>query len=301
MPIHLPPISRRQFLARSLAAGAGLAFRPTLFAADKPIDADFWALLSDVHLAADRSLVARGVNMAQHFAQASLDLVSLPARPAGVFINGDCAFESGEMADYAVLADLLKPLRKEQMTIHLALGNHDNRHRFWQAFPDANSSKRPVTEKYVALIPTSRANWFVLDSLETTSSTPGLLGPGQLSWLAKSLDANKEKPALVLVHHNPGISGNLGLKDTTAFFEIIRPRNQVKAYIFGHTHAWRAEQDSSGIHLINLPAVAYVFREGEPSGWVLATLETAGMKLELRCVDPTHKAHGQIVDLKWRT
>lgn len=301
MPIHLAPISRRRFLLKSLAAGAGLTLGRRLFAADKPEDPDFWALLSDIHLAADRQTVSRGVNMTGHFKTASLDLLALPARPAGVFINGDCAFNDGEMGDYGVVADLLKPLREAQMTIHLALGNHDNRHRFWQAFPEANGAKRPVTEKYVSLIPTPRVNWFVLDSLEQTAQTPGLLGHEQLAWLGETLDANPEKPALVMVHHNPGIAGNIGLKDTTALFEVIRPRKQVKAYIFGHTHIWRVEQDKSGIHLVNLPAVAYVFRAGEPSGWVGATLTQNGMKLELHCIDPTHKDNGQVFNLKWRT
>ncbi len=44
-----------------------------------------------------------------------------------------------------------------------------------------------------------------------------------------------------------------------------------------------------------------LFREGDPAGWVHATLRRGGMKLELRCIDPTHKYHGQVVDLKWRT
>jgi hypothetical protein len=300
MPIHLAPITRRRFLLGSLAASLGWALPRRLFAAAKPEDPDFWALLSDVHLAADRGVVVRGVNMTNHFQNASLDLLSLPARPAGVFINGDCAYHSGEMGDYGVLADLLKPLREAQMPIHLALGNHDHRHRFWQAFQDATAEKRPVVEKYVSLLSTPRANWLILDSLDKTASTPGLLGQDQLTWLGQTLDANPEKPALVLVHHNPGFSGNIGLKDTKALFEIIRPRKQVKAYIFGHTHTWRVEQDSSGLHLINLPAVSYVFQAGEPSGWVAATLGQAGMKLELHCIDPTHKANGQTFNLKWR-
>lgn len=300
MPIHLAPISRRRFLARSLAAGAGFALRPSLLAADKPVDPNFWALLSDIHLAANRATVSRNVNMTQHFTSVSDELLSLPARPAGVFINGDCAFNRGEMGDYALLAELLRPLRAGQMPIHLSLGNHDNRTRFWESFREAKEAERPVVDKNVSLLPAPRANWFVLDSLETTASTPGLLGADQLHWLAKTLDTNADKPALVMVHHNPGVAGNIGLRDTVALFEIIRPRRQVKAYIFGHTHDWRVTQDSSGIHLVNLPAVAYVFREGEPSGWVHATLETDRMKLELRCVDPTHKAQGQIVDLKWR-
>ncbi len=300
MPIHLPPISRRRFLSRTIAAGAGLALSRGLFAATKKTDSDFWALLSDTHLAADQKQLGNGINMAEHFKQVSLDLLSLPKRPAGVFITGDCAFNRGEMGDYATLIEMLKPMRAEQLPIHLALGNHDHRERFWQALQEENVAKRPLADRQVALLETRHANWFILDSLETTLSTPGLLGHEQLEWLASALDANTKKPALVLVHHNPGLTGNLGLKDTAAFLEIIRPRQQVKAYIYGHTHTWRVVKESSGIHLINLPPVAYVFSEGEPSGWVRATLKSDSMRLELRCLDIEHKANGQVVDLKWR-
>ena len=60
------------------------------------------------------------------------------------------------------------------------------------------------------------------------------------------------------------------------------------------------DQDSSGLHLVNLPPVAYVFREGDPAGWVHATLERKGMRMEFRCLDASHKAHGQVVNLRWR-
>lgn len=300
MPIHLPPISRRQFLLRSLAAGAGLALGPALQAATKRTDPDFWALLSDVHLAADPKQLGRGINMTDHFTTVARELIALPKRPAGVFISGDCAFNSGEKGDYAQLTSLLGPLRGEQMPIHLALGNHDHRERFWEVLEQEKAAKRPLADRQVALLRTPRANWLVLDSLEKTLSTPGLLGQEQLDWLANALDENRKKPALVMIHHNPGLTGNIGLKDTTALLEIIRPRKQVKAYIFGHTHKWRIWQDDSGIHLINLPPVAYVFQEGDPAGWVHARLEGKGLRLELRCVDATHKDHGQVVKLDWR-
>ena len=103
-----------------------------------------------------------------------------------------------------------------------------------------------------------------------------------------------------MIHHNPGISGNIGLKDTAALFEVIRPRKQVKAYIFGHTHVWNVWPDESGIHFVNLPPVGYVFQEGQPSGWVHATLEEKGMRLEMRCLDKAHKVHGQVHNLQWR-
>ncbi len=301
MPIHLAPLSRRRFLARSLAAGAGLVLAPELRAEAKAVDEASWALLSDVHLAANKSLIFRGINMTDHFNHVARELMALPQRPAGVFITGDCAYNRGETADYGLVKELLEPVRESQMAVHLALGNHDNRERFWGAFQDEAQATRPVPDRQTALLKTPQVNWFILDSLDKTQSTPGRVGPEQLKWLADALDANPSQPALVLVHHNPGIDGgNMGLKDTHRFLEVIRPRKQVKAYIFGHTHHWSVEQDSSGIHFVNLPPVAYVFREGEPSGWVHATLQDSALRLELRCVDPSHKAHGQVFNLAWR-
>ncbi len=301
MPIHLAPISRRRFLRQSALASALLALKPTLWASSRRTDTHGYALLSDTHLAANRGLLARGINMTDHFTQVGRELLGAPRRPAGVFSTGDCAYNSGASGDYTVLSELLAPLRADGMPIHLALGNHDSRERFWEAFPNEKTARGVVEERQTSLVATPRANWFMLDSLEITQATPGLLGAAQLEWLTQALDRNRVKPALVLVHHNPGLDGGGdGLKDAAALLEILRPRRQAKGLIFGHTHRWKVEQDPSGLHLINLPAVAYVFQKGEPSGWVQATLERKAMRLELRSLDPAHPAHGQVLRLAWR-
>jgi 3',5'-cyclic AMP phosphodiesterase CpdA len=271
-----------------------------LLAAGKHSDRHSWALVSDTHVAADRAKVLRGIAMAKHFEQAAKEVLALPTPPAGVLISGDLALNSGEAGDYATLRELFAPLRAAQ-PLHLALGNHDHRERFLAAFADAVPQERPLVSHVVSVIPSPRANWFLLDSLEETLSTPGLLGEAQLAWLAKALDAHRSKPAIVVVHHNPdGKNGVYALKDTPRLLEIIRPRKQVKACVFGHTHVWRAWQDESGIHCINLPPVAYVFNPGDPAGWVHATLERRGMNLELRCIDPAHRLQGQRLELQWR-
>lgn len=302
MPIHLPPLSRRVFLRRSLITGVGLAVGPELFAAGRDTDANAWALLADTHIAADPKRIERAINMTDHFKTVSQELLALPQRPAGVFIVGDCAISKGEPGDYAALTSLLEPLRGGGLPLHLALGNHDQRENFWAALEAKQAAKRPVADKQVALVNSPLVNWFMLDSLEQTLATPGSLGAAQLAWLAETLDANPDKPAVVLIHHNPGTAESIrGLKDTEELFQVIRPRSQVKAFIFGHTHNWKVTVDPSGIHLINLPPVAYTFLESNPSGWVQATAQRDGLKLELRCIDPSHKEHARIVDLKWRT
>jgi hypothetical protein len=300
MPIALPPVSRREFLRRSFLAGAGLLAAPGLLAATRRTDPDSWALFADTHIAADRAKVQRGIAMAKHFEAAAAEVRALRKKPAGVLIAGDLALNSGEAEDYATLRDLLVPLRAE-LPVHLALGNHDHREHFLAAFAEAVPKERPVETHVVSLVPSARANWFLLDSLEKTLSTPGQLGEAQLAWLAKALDAHRDKPAIVVLHHNlDAKNGAFALKDTPRFLEVVRPRRQVKACVFGHTHVWRHWEDESGIHCVNLPPVAYIFNEGDPAGWVQADLERRGMKLELRCIDPKHRLQGQELELKWR-
>jgi len=286
-------------LRGALAAGAGLTFAPELLAAARPTDANSWALLADPHIAAAPASVNRGVNMTEHLAAVAKEVTSLTERPAGAFVLGDCAFNKGLPADYAQFSKLLDPVRASGVPLHLTLGNHDERENFWTAL-QKQKVKRPIADRQAALVSTGPVNWIMLDSLAKTLQTPGLLGSEQLKWLAETLDANRTKPAVVLLHHNPGVEGNIGLIDTPALLEVLRPRKQVKAWVFGHTHHWNISQDESGLHLVNLPPVSYIFRDGDPSGWVHATSRQDGMKLELRCVDQQDKAQGQVVDLKWR-
>jgi 3',5'-cyclic-AMP phosphodiesterase len=301
MPIHLPPLSRREFIARSLTAGATLALSQRLWAASAPVEANSWALISDPHIAADRAKLGRNINMADQLGAVVQDVLGQPRRPVGALINGDLAFNTGESADYGTFAEIVQPLRAARIPLHLGLGNHDNRERFWTALRADTSVQRPLADRQAAIIPAGRANWFMLDSLDKTNSTPGLLGPTQLAWLAEALDAHADKPALVMVHHNPRTDPKKPtLIDEDAFYAVIRPRRQVKAFVFGHSHQWSVQKDPSGIHLINLPTTAYLFEPNRFPGWVLAQLEPASLKLQVRCLDVKRAEHGQTVDLAYR-
>ena len=306
MPVYLPPLSRRKFLLGSVAAASGLLFDDALLraaAADAPAPADpnRFALLSDVHIAADRATISRKANMAEHLTKVVGELAPLSPRPVAGFVNGDLALGTGESGDYATLLDLLRPVREAGLPLHLTLGNHDHRDRFRAAVPEGERGANPVKERQTYLVESPRANWYVLDSLMETNKVPGTVGEAQLKWLGEALDAHADKPALVMVHHNPDREDPTrgGLTDTVALLDLLAPRKQAKALIFGHTHAWSVKQED-GLHLVNLPAVAYVFQEGYPIGWVDVKLAEGGMAMELRCVDPTDKQHGEKHALKWR-
>ncbi len=299
MPFTLPTISRRRFLT-SATAGAAACLTRGVWAEDRVCDPNRFALLSDTHISGDPQTVARGINMHDQLQAVVREILASPPAPADVFISGDCAYLKGLSEDYATLLEVLKPAREAGLPIHLAMGNHDHRERFRQAFGEAVRKASCLEEKHVLVVPSPHANWFVLDSLDQTDKTPGTLGGDQLQWLARALDQAPDKPALVMVHHQPDDRPVVsGLVDTRALFEVLAPRRHVKALFFGHTHVWLVTE-REGIHLVNLPPTAYVFSPGQPSGWVDVRLTAQGMTLELRCVNPQHAQHGQRVELKWR-
>jgi 3',5'-cyclic AMP phosphodiesterase CpdA len=315
VPIILPPISRRRFLAGAVAGGAGLLLRPPAFAAPAPAletDANRVALLSDPHVAADRALVARGANMFDNLTRVCAEVLepvptSRPSAaqnklPAAVIINGDLAYLKGFPADYATAVEAVKPLRKAGLPVHLTLGNHDDRANMLAGIKavEKQGVKEPVEGRHVQVRETPLANWFLLDSLDAVNATPGVLGEKQLAWLSSGLDERAKKPAIVMVHHNPDEKEKpSGLRDTKALLGVILPRKQVKALFYGHTHVWELKSQE-GVHFINLPPVGYVFKAGLPSGWVDARVTDSGMTLHLRCVDPKHPKHGEMRDLEWR-
>ncbi|MEZ0390507.1 MAG: metallophosphoesterase, partial [Verrucomicrobium sp.] len=218
---------------------------------------------------------------------------------AGVILSGDCAHLSGLKADYESLKTLLDPLSAAQLPVHLLMGNHDDRTTLGEVL--SRKTSEAVQSRYVTVQETPLANWFLLDSLGQTNATPGALGEAQLAWLEKELDARVGKPAIVVVHHNIVLGENkTALQDSRALMEVLRPRRHVKACLYGHTHRWEQSQDESGLHLINLPPTAYVFKPEFPNGWVLATLQPQAFQLELRCLNTAHPQHGEVKTFAWR-
>jgi hypothetical protein len=302
MPVTVAPISRRKFVAGAVAAGAGLLLRSrAIWAAEIASDPNRLALLSDIHIDGDRSAKDRGVVMLEHFRHVRGEVLALDPAPAAVFINGDCAHLLGRSRDYQVLLEELHPIRERGLPIHLTMGNHDNREQLWTTIPGVEEHVSVLPQRQVIVLEMPRANLFLLDSLQRTNFTPGALGVDQLHWLAEALDSHARKPAIVMVHHQPDDRSDTdGLTDTQSLLDALLPRRHVKALIYGHTHHWDVSH-RKGLHCINLPAVAYVFRQGDPSGWVDAQVLEDGMTMELQCVDLTHRAHKQRVELAWRT
>lgn len=306
MPVTLPQLSRREFLKRTALAAAGLGLmnagsgKGHAGLLGKSRDKHTYFFLSDTHIAGDVALTNKGVNMADHLTACVRELSAWSVKPAAVIVNGDLAFKDGQPEDYATFGKSIEAARAVG-PVHLSMGNHDEREHFWKAFPHDAETVKSVPHKQASVFSGARANWFMLDSLDVTLSTPGVLGTAQLDWLDRELTARPDKPAIIVAHHNLNTVGGIsGLKDSASLEKVFAKQKQVKAFVFGHTHDWKVSQHASGVQLINLPPTGYVFKEGRPNGWVRCTLSKDGAEFELRSLDPKHPEHAQVKQLKWR-
>ena len=228
----------------------------------------------------------------------------LESRPTTALVNGDLARDLGKVGDYVSFLKLLEPLRLCGIPVHLTLGNHDDRENFVKVIVEDSSNlpavleESPIPQKYCGSLERDGVRWLLLDSLDKVNVTPGWLGPWQLEWVQRELDRKLAQPTIVFIHHNVEKGSSIALRETAELMEILRPRRQVKAVFFGHTHAWKRWVDE-GIHMVNLPAIGYAFAKGEPLGWVRASPRPAGLEIELRALS-AHPDHGKKIELEWR-
>ncbi len=284
--LGLPELTRRSFSLSLLGAG-------TVLRAEEP--EMHWALLSDTHIPEDPEDAYRGFKPVENLKKA-VPMV-LDAKPKRVLICGDAARLKGTPGDYQALRNLLEPIAK-QMPVAIALGNHDDRKNFLEAFGPSQPGAQHVKNRHVLVIESPALRFIVLDSLIMPNFTPGLLGKDQRTWLAQFLDSAPPLPTVLFMHHTPDDSDS-ALLDMPRLFDIIRPRTMVKAVVFGHSHryvhlAWE------GIQMINLPALGYNFNDDQPVGWVDAVFTGKGASFTLRAIGGNTERDGRTVVLPWR-
>jgi len=275
-----------------------------LAAADRKgagLDQNRVALLADTHISADPTRFYPGtkwpgtpvkeedhewVNMADCLTEAAKSVLALNPRPAHLIVNGDCALSNGKESEYKEFLRLVEPIRAAGITVHVTIGNHDNRENLWKLLPFLKREQMGVQAGVIEL---PHANLVLLDS-----GKRGVLGEEQLDWLAKELDQRADKPALIFGHFNPypnrGIRPNKGMRDGASLLKLLAERKHARGYFYGHTHEWQYDQRDH-LHLINQPAVSYYFGKGHAHGWVDMKLSETTAELELQCIDPKHKQH----------
>jgi 3',5'-cyclic-AMP phosphodiesterase len=292
--------TRREFLRRSTKGALVLAFAQSRVGLGqetgrKRNDLDL-ALLSDTHVAADPQDKYRDFSPSENL-KAVVGQV-LAAAPEQVIHCGDIARLTGEIADYEHAQRLISPLA-QTIPVLMMLGNHDDRENFPKVFGQAMSERQPVKDKLVLVVEHPKMRFVLLDSLLYTNKVAGLLGKVQREWFEAFLQKSDGRPLIIFVHHTLG-DGDGDLLDIDRLFGAVRTQRKVKAIFYGHSHEY-AFTEEQGIHLVNLPAVGYNFKDSEPVGWVKARFSAEGSSLTLRALAGNRSQDGQTKILTWRT
>jgi Icc protein len=293
-------MDRRKFLERTAKTVGALAIAASVKswgdeapAAEKPVHL---ALLSDTHVAADPKSENRKFLPWDNL-KATVARV-LEAAPDAVIHNGDVARTKGELEDYRAVETLLAPLAA-QVPIYIGMGNHDSRENFFKVFDKASTAGQKIAGKHVLVIERPSVRFIMLDSLLYVNQVAGFLGLAQRDWLGKFLSESDDRATVLFVHHTLG-DGDGELLDADRFFRVILPHKKVKAVIYGHSHAYNFSKREE-IHLVNIPAVGYNFKDSEPVGWVDAQFTSKGAELTLKASGGNRSADGKTTSLNWST
>ena len=315
MPITLLPLTRRQFGKRAFAVGGAALITSNASAAlnseSAELDQNRVVLLADTHISADPGRSYPGtkwpgspvgddehesVNMAESLAETAKRIIALEPRPVHLILNGDCAFSSGKVAEYKEFLRLVEPVRGAGVTVHVTIGNHDNRDNLWKTLPFLRKDQIGLQAEVIEL---EHANLVLLDS-----GRKGILGDKQLNWLANQLDERSDKPALIFGHFNPypnrGVRPIKGMQDGASLLKLLGEREHARAYFYGHTHEWQHDRRGH-LSLINQPAVSYYFGKGIAHGWVDMRLSDGLAQLKLQCINRSHNQHGDRREIKLTT
>jgi Icc protein len=174
------------------------------------------AQLSDPHISVgdERAIVAL---------RAAVAAVARRA-PDAVLVSGDLA-DHGDPAEYALVRELLQPLT---MPVHVLAGNHDDVAALEAVFGPAEYAVRAGPLRLVGL----------------DSTIPGAdSGRVPVERLERHLEADRETPTIVAMHHAPLPTGApamdaLGVPgaDVRALAELLARHPQVKRIVCGHVH-----------------------------------------------------------------
>lgn len=284
LPTNRSGLSRRGFLAMPAAAVA-------LGASEKEAR---WALFSDTHVPANPLEEYRGFKPVVNFTMVARQLEQ--ARLDGALVCGDLARLQGLAEDYEALAELAEPITSK-LPVAFVLGNHDDRANFLKALGATQKNPQPIKNRHVLAIDAGPVEMITLDSNIQANFTPGLLGKAQRDWLKERLAAQR-KPTVLAVHHTLD-DGDGSLLDAPRLFDIVKSARAVKAILYGHSHVYKFEVQD-GVHLVNIPATGYNFRDSEPLGWLETVFTPTGASFTLRAIGGNLDSNGKTVNLKWR-
>ncbi|TIX50994.1 phosphodiesterase [Alteraurantiacibacter aquimixticola] len=210
------------------------------------------AQLTDIHIGFEPEARPEELN-GQRF-RATLDrLLKQPNTPDMLICSGDIT-DRGDEESFRKTAELLAEC---PFPVHMMVGNHDCREGLLAAFPDTLRGEdgfiHSAVEHQGLLV-------VQLDTLEP-GRHGGAFCTGRRDWLRAQLEAHRDTPTVIFMHHPPVVSG-IKWMDPRAdeqwilnLAAALEGMSQVQAIHCGHLHR-QIVTDFCGIPLSVTPSVA---------------------------------------------
>lgn len=155
---------------------------------------------------------------------------------------------------YHLLQEILAGLR---CPVHYLVGNHDHRVAFNRVL--RAGAPAPDAPHYYAFDQAGH-HFVALDSQEPGQSG-GVLDAAQLAWLERDLDAHRDRPTIVFVHHHAWPLGlawmdAMRLRNGEALVARLSASPQVRWLVCGHVHLDQVIQ-RDGLTLLTTPSTCF--------------------------------------------
>ncbi|VWC96236.1 metallophosphatase [Burkholderia lata] len=194
------------------------------------------AQISDLHIKRPGQLAYRRVDTAAALTRCIEKLNALVPRPDAVLVTGDLT-DFGHDEEYGNLRGLLAAL---EIPYYLMIGNHDDRAGLRRAFADRAELQEGEFVQYALDVGAVRV--LALDS-QVPGASYGDLCDARLAWLAAQLDAARDRPVIVALHHPPFAAG-IGHMDklrltpaaSAKLDALLRGHPNVERVLCGHVH-----------------------------------------------------------------
>ncbi|HEY3950688.1 metallophosphoesterase [Phenylobacterium sp.] len=193
------------------------------------------AQITDLHVTTAADPLSQMRNE-QRLRQVLASIHALKPRPVAIIASGDLV-DHGKPEEYAALKAILA---EAEIPIYFALGNHDRRAPFLEVFggPFAPLDETGLVQYAVDF---DGLRMVVCDTLSEGHQFSGF-DEARAAWLARTLDADRSTPTIVVMHHPPILSGVRWMDpDPDApwiglLAETLREREQVRVVLCGHVH-----------------------------------------------------------------
>lgn len=191
--------------------------------------------ITDLHIRAAGRKSNRIVDTAESLRRCIDQVNRFKPRPDAAVLTGDLV-DFGQPEEYAFLRELLQSLK---IPYYLLPGNHDERGALRAAFPD-HAYLQSGDERIEYVIDDYPLRIVVLDTV-IPGAGGGALDPDSVAWLDRVLQAQPDKPTVIVMHHPPfktgiGFMDRVGLAQPAALARVVRRHPQVERILCGHVH-----------------------------------------------------------------